>query len=105
MTMKVSDGGAGLHPQWGAEVGAEVAVCEGILRCTQPDDLSLVLSPRHHQERPGIFPGSFLINEPDTQCSGSCYAACCACCYFEYCLGSRCVGTGEVEEMGRGYQD
>ena len=47
MTMKVSDGGAGLHPQGDAEVGAEVGVCEGILRCTQPDDLSLSLSPRY----------------------------------------------------------
>ena len=43
MTMKVSDGGAGLHPQW----RAEVAVCEGILRCTHPKNRSLVLTPRY----------------------------------------------------------
>ena len=75
-----------------------MTVCEGKSRCTQPNERSLVLSPRYHQEGPGIFPGSFLINEPDTHCSG----ACCACCHFECCLDSRCVGTGEVEEMGRG---
>ncbi len=30
---KVCDGGAGLHPLGGAEGGAKVAFCEGILRC------------------------------------------------------------------------
>lgn len=44
---KVSDGGAGLHPQGGAEGGAKVRVCEGIVRCTQPKSLSLILSPRY----------------------------------------------------------
>ena len=36
---KVCDGGAGLHPLGGAEGGAKVAFCEGILRCTQPKGL------------------------------------------------------------------
>ena len=45
--VKVSDGGAGLHPEVGAEGGAEVAVCERILRCTQPKERSLTFSPRH----------------------------------------------------------
>ena len=44
---KVCEGGASLHPQGGAEGGAKVTFCEGIVRCTQPDDLSLSLSPRY----------------------------------------------------------
>ena len=40
---KVSDGGA--------EGGAKVRFCEGILRCTQPKSLSLNLSPRYLTKR------------------------------------------------------
>gem|GEM_PF-4652338 len=49
------DGGAGLHSPGGAEGGAKVAVCEGILRCTQPKDLSLVLSPRYESKAGNPF--------------------------------------------------
>jgi hypothetical protein len=36
---KVCEGGAGLHPQGGAEGGAEVTVCEGNSLTSQPDGL------------------------------------------------------------------
>ena len=40
---KVCDGGACVHSQG----GAKVRFCEGILRCTQPNGYSLILSPRY----------------------------------------------------------
>jgi len=45
----VCDGGAGLHPQGGAEGRAKVRFCEGILRCAQPNDRSLILFPRYQR--------------------------------------------------------
>ena len=39
---KVCDGGACVHSQGGAEGGAKVRFCEGILRCTQPNGYSLM---------------------------------------------------------------
>ena len=44
---KVGEGGAGVHPQGGAEGGAKVGFCEGIVRCAQPKERSLILSPRY----------------------------------------------------------
>jgi len=47
----VCEGGAGVHPQGGAEGGAEVTVCEGNSRGSQPSDRASSLSPRYQRER------------------------------------------------------
>ena len=51
---KVCEGGAGLHPQGGAGGGAEVAVCEGNSRGSQPKDRASSVSPRYDAKGLGI---------------------------------------------------
>ncbi len=43
----MDNGGAGLHSWRSAEGGAEVLICEGIVRCTQPKSRALPVSPRY----------------------------------------------------------
>ena len=50
MLTKVCEGGAGLHPQGGAEGGAKVAVCEGNSQGSQPKDRASSVSPRYRIE-------------------------------------------------------
>lgn len=47
---KVCEGGAGVHPQGGAEGGARVAVCEGNSRGSQPKDRASSVFPRYGTE-------------------------------------------------------
>ena len=45
--VKVCAVGAGLHPQGGAEAGADMAFCEGNLQGTQPKVRASSVSPRY----------------------------------------------------------
>ena len=51
LVAKVCEGGAGVHPLGGAEGGAEVTVCEGNSRGSQPKDRASSVSPRYQSER------------------------------------------------------
>ena len=61
----MDNGGAGLHSWRSAEGGAEVLICEGIVRCTQPKSRALPVSPRYFpkEQTPLIEGGLFHLDK------------------------------------------